>query len=441
MPITAARHRNRTRRPRRGAQGLAAAVILGSTIVAGGALGAAPPSDAPIPPAPAAATVPADAPTLLPGLDARLVGAPLEPGPAADAARDRTDAVAKVDALQSELRSLAGERDRVANRLVVLDRNLAVARTDLVTAQTRARELAVATYKGQGVAPELATFVPAPNVGDLARRVKYADRIAAILLDEIRDARSRVTKAERDVEQARTDAASVQQRTTVAQAALPHAAAAADRTRAAVQTTLADATVAGLDIPLITLDAYLRADAVTAAFRPDCRLAWWGLAGVGRVESNHGRHGGKGPDATGTVSPPILGAPLDGSGVGGNTGAIAPPDGGVLSGNPQFDRALGPMQFITGTWLAYQVDGNADGVADPQNVYDAALAAAAYLCHGAAGLALDDDAGLRVAYLAYNHSSEYVATVLDHAHAYRDTGLPAITAAYAAFLEGVKAQR
>ena len=96
-----------------------------------------------------------------------------------------------------------------------------------------------------------------------------------------------------------------------------------------------------------------------------------------------------------------------------------------LDGDPAYDHAVGPMQFIPSTWARYASDGNGDGRADPFNVYDAALAAARYLC--AAGGDLGSEAGQARAVLAYNHSASYVATVLTLAAAYvgrRPRGLP-----------------
>ena len=44
------------------------------------------------------------------------------------------------------------------------------------------------------------------------------------------------------------------------------------------------------------------------------------------------------------------------------------------------------MQFIPSTWALYGADGNGDGVADPFNIFDAAAAAAHYLCRAGGNL-------------------------------------------------------
>ena len=90
--------------------------------------------------------------------------------------------------------------------------------------------------------------------------------------------------------------------------------------------------------------------------------------------------------------------------------AIADTDQGVYDGNTAWDRAVGPMQFIPGTWKSFGADGNGDGVRDPHNVFDAARAAGDYLCQG--GADLRNPQGLVQAVLRYNHSMEYVSTVL-----------------------------
>jgi hypothetical protein len=68
--------------------------------------------------------------------------------------------------------------------------------------------------------------------------------------------------------------------------------------------------------------------------------------------------------------------------------------------------AVGWMQFMPETWSTYGVDALEAGYADPYNPVDAVFAAARYL--RAAGAATD----LRRAILAYNHSEEYVDSVM-----------------------------
>jgi soluble lytic murein transglycosylase-like protein len=68
--------------------------------------------------------------------------------------------------------------------------------------------------------------------------------------------------------------------------------------------------------------------------------------------------------------------------------------------------AVGWMQFMPSTWLQYGVDALNAGYADPYNPVDAVFAAARYL--RAAGASTN----LRAAILAYNHSEEYVESVL-----------------------------
>ena len=128
------------------------------------------------------------------------------------------------------------------------------------------------------------------------------------------------------------------------------------------------------------------------------------LAAIGEVESSSLR--GRRLDAAHDVVPPVRGPALSG----GSFAAIRDSVGGRYDGDPVWDRAVGPMQFIPGTWRLWGADGNGDGVADPQNVEDAALAAANYLCAG--GRDLSRPADLTAAVLSYNHSRAYLATVL-----------------------------
>ena len=177
--------------------------------------------------------------------------------------------------------------------------------------------------------------------------------------------------------------------------------------------------VDGSDLPLLALDAYWRAANSLATSAPACRLGWWALAGVGRTESNHGRFGGAHLRPDGSVSIEIIGIALDGTN---NTRAIGDSEGGTLDGDSTWDRAVGPMQFIPTTWKRYGADGSLDGVSDPQNLYDAALAAGRLLC--SVGVSLDNAEGLRRAFRRYNNSGSYVETVLSRSIAYGELPVP-----------------
>jgi Transglycosylase SLT domain len=121
------------------------------------------------------------------------------------------------------------------------------------------------------------------------------------------------------------------------------------------------------DIPPSMLELYVSA-------RPWCPgLPWTVLAGIGKVETDHGR------------------------------GAEVSPAG-----------AEGPMQFMPATWAAYAVDGDGDGVASIWDAADAVPAAAHYLCANGGG----DPAGLRNAIWHYNHDDSYVEVVLAWAARY-----------------------
>ena len=74
------------------------------------------------------------------------------------------------------------------------------------------------------------------------------------------------------------------------------------------------------------------------------------------------------------------------------------------------------MQFIPSTWSVVGVDGDGDGKRNPQDIDDAALASAVYLCSGDEDLSTD--AGQNAAVYRYNHSDAYVDLVKQIAAAY-----------------------
>jgi hypothetical protein len=109
-------------------------------------------------------------------------------------------------------------------------------------------------------------------------------------------------------------------------------------------------------------------------------LDWSILAGIGKVECDHGRD----PDPSCATQ------------------------GAVNSAG-----AGGPMQFIASTWSRYGIDGDGDGVKDRWDAADAIFSAANYLQASGA------PRRLRQALLAYNHADWYVAEVEGWAARYR----------------------
>jgi cell wall-associated NlpC family hydrolase len=106
----------------------------------------------------------------------------------------------------------------------------------------------------------------------------------------------------------------------------------------------------------VAADAYLSAEQWAEANLPACDLDASFLAGIGHVETAHGTTGGV----------HLLG---DGK----TSGEIRDEQSGE-----------GPMHFTPPEWDRFGTDGNADGLDDPDNIYDASVAAARKLC-GLAG--------------------------------------------------------
>jgi len=155
------------------------------------------------------------------------------------------------------------------------------------------------------------------------------------------------------------------------------------------------ATATATDIPARVLLAYRAAAARAALENPSCGIRWEFLAAFGRMETNHGRFGGSSVAENGVTTPPIYGAPLNGS----RPGVI----GTVTTASGAADRAAGPMQFISSTWAAWGRGG------DVQNIDDATNGAARYLCAG--GRDLTTAAGRNAAALSYNHADWYAADI------------------------------
>jgi membrane-bound lytic murein transglycosylase B len=363
--------------------------------------------------APELAAVPVDSPkfrTVRAFYDAARAAYAQATATIADATAQVTQLTSAQDALAARQTRVAAVRATIAAEVAQLQaslRDLAVrsyientggddlSGLDAVGATERGSQEMIVRTAGESTRADLATA---------NSRLAATDRELAKIDAEIRDTRARL-----DEQAGRLSSATADQ-----------AAAAADIRRLHVDydDARALATVRGTDLTLVAMDAYWRAALVLSLEDPSCGISWWAMAGIGKVESRHGTYGGATLDPAGQTSRHIVGIALDGTG---GTAAIGDTDGGALDGDPTVDRAVGPMQFIPSTWRRWGRDGNDDGDEDPNNIYDAALAAAGYLCVSGA---LTTDAGLTRAYLSYNASDVYAAEVLGFAHEYAKVTIP-----------------
>ena len=168
-----------------------------------------------------------------------------------------------------------------------------------------------------------------------------------------------------------------------------------------------------LEIPVIALEAYAYAARVAEVENPKCHIAWTTLAGIGQVESHHGTYRGATLAPNGDVSPPIRGVRLDGTGdnlrIVGEEGSDA--DGGVA-------RADGPDAVHSGDLALVRGRRQQRRHVSPDNIDDAALTAAGYLCWRGKDLATPR--GWITALRAYNNSGVYARAVRDWATAYAE---------------------
>lgn len=174
---------------------------------------------------------------------------------------------------------------------------------------------------------------------------------------------------------------------------------------------------ASVDIPERAVISYVNADLAMRSYQPQCRLSWATLAALARVESDHGRYGGTFLRSDARPARPIIGVPLNGAP---GVRKIADTDGGALDGDTTQDRAVGPFQFIPSTWEKWSTDGNGDGLGDPQNLDDASMTAARYLC--SADRDLGSGKGWWSAVFSYNNSVHYGQQVYGLAETYAQAG-------------------
>lgn len=110
-------------------------------------------------------------------------------------------------------------------------------------------------------------------------------------------------------------------------------------------------------------------------------IPWEILAAIGKLECDHGRH---------------------------------PHPACWRQGAVNRAGAGGPMQFLAGTWAAYGIDADQDGLADRWNPADAIVSAANYLAASGAPERME------AAIYAYNPSRRYLALVLAWSEHYQE---------------------
>jgi hypothetical protein len=298
---------------------------------------------------------------------------------------------------------------------------------NLVAARDRLRNLAVDDFVAGGDgAIELGLILQSGNFDELGRR----QELMGVVSENMRRAIDAYRSAEQQAAGAAGPAATAvsQSEDALGKAesavALSQSQLVSDQSKLqSTQATLAAAQIAapaaGTDIPQIVLQAYQHAADMSAFLHPSCHLSWQDLAALGRIESDNAQHANTRIAANGDTYPPILGPPLDGSG--GNAALPLPPLS-YYDGPGPWEEAVGPMQFLPTSWTSVAMVGGSDPTPDPNNVFDAAISAANYLCRavGPAGR-LDTTSGLETAYYSYNHSDSYVAEALSNATYYGAT--------------------
>ena len=326
---------------------------------------------------------------------------------------------------------LAGHLERRAvlrNQYDDAQHERTVALADLDIIQRAIDHVAIRRYTSGGPGTEALDLLLSPDpAGDVYSR-QVADQFSDVQLEKLGERRARVEQLETDVAATTEALVSVGTSIVETQIALDSARARLaelhERLPAreqAVRDRRLGATVADTDLTLVALDAYVRGAARLQGERPACRMQWWMIAALGRIESRHGTIFGSEVRPDGRTSIRIIGIALDGRN---KTMRIDDTDDGELDGDTTYDRAVGPMQFIPETWRTFRRDANGDGARDPHNRYDAAAAAAAYLC--ARGSDLSGTESLRDAYFAYNRSTDYVNTAIRNGETYRRLTWPSV---------------
>ncbi|GAB3599199.1 hypothetical protein GCM10027446_30780 [Angustibacter peucedani] len=334
------------------------------------------------------------------GTCAVVVQAPAVPAQAEDAAAARAQAHAAAQHVAEVRAQLATAQAGYAQAMshvgqqvsdfIVADTARADAQRAADDAADRSTASARALYLSGGQAGLLNTVLSSGDLGELAARLSGVDHVLAAASATADDAAEQARRVQdvADGRSADADASVVTAARLTAQAdrvatlladaqqtldglsararQLTEAEAAARAlARARAAAALAQQRALGQVHAEVPPEEYFRLYRAAAKTCPG--MDWTLLAAVGQVESGHGRD--VGPSSAG---------------------------------------AIGPMQFMPGTFASYAVDGDHDGRLDAFSPADAIFTAARYLCSGGAG----SSSGVQAALFRYNRAQWYVDLVL-----------------------------
>jgi hypothetical protein len=300
------------------------------------------------------------------------------------------EARARLASAQGDLAEAERTRDDAQRRWGDADAVRGAAETDVARARERYASLSAEVYVRQG----------SDDRGSSTMQLALAGR-----REQLGAARDRLAEAEREADALGSELADRQE---VVEEAI------ATRDRLDVDTERAGSAVARAldaegveDLSATAYVAYLDAAAHVADSHPGCAVPGALIAGMGRIASGHGRNRQATVDQFGHVQPALRG--LQGT-------PVPDTDGGALDGDPIADVAIGPLQLSPSQWARHAVDGDGDGLADPDGLVDAAATAGEVLCAG--GATLDTYPALEAALTSMLGDGQQTAVVLGSAQRY-----------------------
>lgn len=295
------------------------------------------------------------------------------------------EAAAALAAGESELHTAEATRDEARVASSRADSDLAVAASDVARQRGRIGKLGAEFFVRQGSADRSADEsmqLALSGQQELLQQLRAVERDAASSAGDLRD---QLERAQEEVDHVASALEEVRSR--------------ADDATGALEQALADA--GAPELPAVAYVAYLDAAGRVDEAHPGCHLPGAALAGLGQLASAHGRNRQASIDALGRVAPTLRN-------LRGDTGPDT--DRGRLDRDFLSDVAMGPMQLDPSQWAAHGTDGDGDGVASPDDVFDSATTMAEILC--SPGDDLTGFAALRTAVTATLGDSQQATAAL-----------------------------